>query len=67
METISIPKGNDKLTVELSLKEAMALASGVRFAEQPSLLAEAKRKLRHQLEDLLLPEAGKLRYELIEV
>lgn len=67
METLHIPGGMEKLTVELSLKEAMALASGVRFHEQPSLLAETKRKLRRQLEELLLPESRKLQYELMEV
>ncbi|WP_284643945.1 hypothetical protein [Paenibacillus silviterrae] len=61
-----IPQGNEKLTIELSLKEAMALASGVRFHEQPGLLAEAKRKLRSQMEQLLLPESDKLHYQLIE-
>lgn len=49
---VSIPKGDDKIVVELTVKEAIAL-SGVRFNEDPALVFEARKKLKHFVEDKL--------------
>lgn len=64
MNGIHIP--DQELTFTLSVKEAMALASGVRFYLQPSIAAEARRKMRSTLERTLLPEADKLHYHLLK-
>jgi len=37
-----IPFGEQKLVVELSLKEALALSSGAHFRQQPQLAASAR-------------------------
>jgi len=47
---VMIPKGEEKITVELSLKEAMAL-SGVRFNENRELVIDARRKLQQSIEE----------------
>ncbi|WP_426451182.1 hypothetical protein ACP26L_03730 [Paenibacillus sp. S-38] len=67
MISLGSPKGEQRIMVELSLKEAMALASGVHFHAQPQIAADARRKVRSKLETSLLPEADKLSYQLLEV
>lgn len=47
---VLIPNGDEKIKVELTVKEAIAL-TGVRFNQQPGLVLEARRKLKHILED----------------
>ncbi|AEI39317.1 hypothetical protein [Paenibacillus mucilaginosus] len=59
--------GEQRIMVELTLKEAMALASGIHFHAQPQIAAGARRKVRSKLETILLPEADKLAYQLLEV
>lgn len=57
---MALPGGNsgtEQVTVELSVKEAMALSTGVRFNAEPSLAAEAKRKVRSKVEQHLLSGA----------
>ncbi len=45
---VKIPRGDEKITVELTVKEAIAL-SGIRFYDQPEVVLEARKKLKHQL------------------
>ncbi|MFE5323834.1 hypothetical protein ACFQ88_34655 [Paenibacillus sp. NPDC056579] len=67
MSYLYIPKGNQKLTVELTVKEAMAISSGVHFRENPRLAAEARKKVREQMDSLLMPQSIQLQYHLLEV
>lgn len=50
-----IPQGGQSITVELTVKEAMALA-GYRFNQDTKLSAGAKRKLKQAFETTLLGE-----------
>ncbi|TVY09740.1 hypothetical protein [Paenibacillus cremeus] len=65
MNGLKLP--NDKVTIELSVKEAMALAAGVRFHEQTRIAAEARKKVLSSLESILIPESNKIHYQLLEV
>ncbi|MFH5181261.1 hypothetical protein ACHHV8_00640 [Paenibacillus sp. TAB 01] len=67
MDSVMIPFGEQKLVVELSLKEALALSSGAHFWQQPQLAASARRKLRSQLEKQMLPGSDKIHYHALEV
>jgi len=58
--------GEEKVMLELSLKEALALASGVRFNNDLRIAAEARKKVRKTIETMLLPETGKIHYQLLE-
>ncbi|MGO4537187.1 hypothetical protein [Paenibacillus sp. 2TAB19] len=49
MSTTKIPHGNDKVTVELTVKELMAL-TGVRFHDNHSVEISARKKLNEVLE-----------------
>lgn len=62
---LMIPQGDRVMTVELTVKEAMALA-GYRFNQDTGLSAGAKRKLKHAVEAALLQqEEPPLHYEAI--
>ncbi|WP_201763519.1 hypothetical protein [Chengkuizengella marina] len=50
MNEVKVPKGNEKITVELTLKEAIAL-TGIRFNQQPELKTVAKKKLMRTIEE----------------
>ncbi|MCG7409924.1 hypothetical protein MH117_21170 [Paenibacillus sp. ACRRX] len=47
--SIVIPRGEEKVTVELTVKEALAL-SGQRFNDQPQVKSDATRKLKHAID-----------------
>jgi hypothetical protein len=53
ISNVSIPNGDQKIKVELTVKELIAL-TGVRFNEQPDLVLEARKKLKHSLEDSMI-------------
>ena len=53
-----IPQGEEKITVELTVKEAMAL-SGQKFAEDPELLFSARKKVKGRVDSKLLHEEQK--------
>lgn len=56
METVvRIPQGDDTITVELTVKEAMALA-GIKFHHNHKVEVSAKRKLNHAIEDQIADE-----------
>ncbi|WJH35093.1 hypothetical protein MJA45_22435 [Paenibacillus aurantius] len=50
---VTIPQGEQKVTVELTVKQAMAL-TGLRFNQNPDLAADARRQLKKSLERTLL-------------
>lgn len=50
MNSIKIPQGEQKITVELTVKEMMALA-GIRFHGNHGLEVAARRKLNEVLEE----------------
>ena len=47
---VTIPQGNDKITVELSVKEALAL-TGIRFNENHDLVLDARKKLKESIDE----------------
>lgn len=66
-QALFIPQGNEKITVELTVKEAMALSSDVRFNQDRKLLAGAKAKVRRSLESKLMTGQEKLSYHALEL
>ncbi|XEC93690.1 hypothetical protein AB6A23_20370 [Paenibacillus tarimensis] len=56
--TFKIPNGDEKVTVELTVKEMMAL-SGIRFHDNRNLETAARKKLNDALEEAYDIEARK--------
>jgi hypothetical protein len=56
---VKIPNGEEKITVELTVKELIAL-TGVRFNNQPDLVLDARKKLKHTLEDKISKSSGSI-------
>ncbi|MFC5470579.1 hypothetical protein ACFPPD_17950 [Cohnella suwonensis] len=52
---VRIPQGDDTIKVELTLKEAMALA-GIKFHNNHNVEVSAKKKLNHLIEDQYIEE-----------
>jgi hypothetical protein len=52
---VRIPQGDDTLKVELTVKEAMALA-GIKFHNNHTIEVSAKKKLNHIIEDRYIEE-----------
>lgn len=60
-----IPQGDRPITVELTAREALALA-GYRFNQDPKLSAGARRKVRQKVEAALLSnQEEQVRYEAL--
>ncbi|MDD9266456.1 hypothetical protein ACFPES_05350 [Paenibacillus sp. GCM10023248] len=58
----------DTLSVELTINEALALSSGVRFAASSHITEEAKRKVLRSLDRKLFPATSKtIAYHELEV
>lgn len=53
MNEVKIPHGDEKIQVELTVKEALAL-SGIRFNQKPQIMLDARKKLQHTLADKTL-------------
>lgn len=53
---VTVPQGEQVLTVELTLKEAMAL-SGYRFNQNSKQLAGARRKVQKALDSQIIGES----------
>ncbi len=53
MQEVAIPKGEETITLELTVKEAIAL-TGIKFHEHPDLLTAARRKLKQSVEQKVL-------------
>ncbi|BFT75189.1 hypothetical protein [Paenibacillus sp. P36] len=58
----------DTLSVELTVKEAQALSSGVKFVADPNVSKEARQKLIRSLDRKLFPATSKtIEYHELEV
>ena len=55
MTNVAVPHGEEKIVIELTVKEAIAL-TGVKFNEQPNLLPNARRKLLETVEGKVLKQ-----------
>jgi hypothetical protein len=53
--SVRIPQGDDMIKVELTVKEAMALA-GVKFPNNHIIEVSARKKLNHIIEDRYIEE-----------
>ncbi len=53
--SIRIPQGDDTVKIELTVKEAMALA-GIKFHNNHKIEVSAKKKLNHIIEDHYIEE-----------
>ncbi len=53
---VMVPQGEERITVELTVKEAMAL-SGFRFNQNSGQLADARRKVRSALDSQVMKES----------
>ena len=53
MNQVKIPNGDEKVQVELTVKEAMAL-TGIRFHEKPQVMLDARKKLQHSVAEKML-------------
>jgi hypothetical protein len=51
---VRIPQGNDTIKVELTIKEAIALCTGVRFNDSGQTRLDALAKVRGSLEQAML-------------
>lgn len=61
----NVNQGSDKVMVELTVSEAMAL-TGVRFNQNPQVKAEARRKVHKVLESQLrLSKKDTIDYQLL--
>ncbi|CAM4458601.1 hypothetical protein [Paenibacillus tarimensis] len=58
MNQVKIPQGDAKVKVELTVKELMAL-TGVRFHDNHTMKAAARKKLNEALEETYEIEQGK--------
>ncbi|WP_128896164.1 hypothetical protein [Longirhabdus pacifica] len=54
--TVKIPQGENKIKVELTLKEAIAL-TGVHFKHDPELVHRARKKLKQTITEVTNEEA----------
>ena len=52
---VAVPHGEEKIMVELTVKEAIAL-TGIKFNEQPDLLPNARKKLKETVESKMLKQ-----------
>lgn len=66
---VTIPSiSSDTLLVELTINEALALSSGVKFAANPEISKEARRKVLRSLDRKLFPATSKtIEYHELEV
>jgi hypothetical protein len=60
-DSLLIPQGEQTITVELTVKQAIAL-SGYRFNGESGNLTEARRKVMRAVNRKLLPESEKLHF-----
>lgn len=65
--SVIIPHGDEKITVELTVKEAIALSGGVRFLQGKDILTGARRKVKQTLEQKLLTETKQVDYSTLEL
>ncbi|MDQ0873275.1 hypothetical protein QFZ77_001934 [Paenibacillus sp. V4I3] len=67
-ELVKMSLATDTLSVELTIKEAFALSSGVKFAADPSISKDARRKVLRSLDQKLFPATSNtIDYYALEV
>lgn len=67
-ELIKMSLATDTISVELTIKEAFALSSGVKFVADPSISKDARRKVLRSLDQKLFPATSNtIDYHLLEV
>lgn len=54
-QQLAVPHGEEKILIELTVKEAIAL-TGIKFNQQPDLLPNARKKLKQSLESKVLEQ-----------
>lgn len=67
-ELAKMSLATDTLSVELTIKEAFALSSGVKFAADQSISKDARRKVLRSLDQKLFPATSNtIDYHALEV
>lgn len=67
-ELVQMSLATDTISVELTIKEAFALSSGVKFAADPSISKDARRKVLRSLDQKLFPATSNtIDYHALEV
>jgi hypothetical protein len=67
-ELVKLSLTTDTISVELTIKEALALSSGVKFAADPSISKDARRKVLRSLDQKLFPATSNtIDYHTLEV
>jgi hypothetical protein len=67
-ELVKMSLDTDTLSVELTIKEAFALSSGVKYAADPSISTNARRKVLRSLDQKLFPATSNtIDYHTLEV
>lgn len=65
--TFEIPNGDDTITVELTVKEAMALSGGIRFRPESKIALNAKKKVQRVLDRKMIPQSDNLHYHSLDL
>jgi hypothetical protein len=63
----TIPHGNETLTVQLTVKEALAMGGGQRFWNDRTVSAKARMKIRAAVEQKLQLDNSSLAYHELNV
>lgn len=67
-ELVKMSFSTDTVSVEFTIKEAFALSSGVKFAADPSISKDARRKVLRSLDQKLFPATSNtIDYHALEV
>lgn len=67
-ELVEMSLDTETLSVELTIKEAFALSSGVKYAADPSISKNARRKVLRSLDQKLFPATSNtIDYHTLEV
>ncbi|MCY9695770.1 hypothetical protein [Paenibacillus alginolyticus] len=65
---VKLSLATDTISVELTIKEALVLSSGVKFAADPSISKDARRKVLRSLDQKLFPATSNtIDYHTLEV
>lgn len=62
-----IPNGDETITVELTIKEAMALSGGIRFRPESKVALSAKKKVKKVLDRKMLPQSDRIPYHTLDL
>lgn len=62
-----IPNGDETITVELTVKEAMALSGGVRFRPESKVAVSARKKVRSVLDRKIMQQHDRVHYHTLDL